>query len=413
MQIYQVGGAVRDKILGKAIQDTDHVVIGSSETEMIALGYQKVGKHFPVFLHPQTHEEYALARKEIKTAHGHKGFQFIFTPDITLEEDSLRRDFTCNAIYYNPETNEYFDFHKGMADIEKRILRHISSHFSEDPLRVLRMCRFVAQLDFTVAPETMSLCKQMVSSGELSYLSPERIWQEIMKATKTEYFDKFILTAKESGALAYILPEVSELWQIPERQDYHPERNTGNHVILCLQSAHSNDSLLNFAILLHDIGKIKTDKTQWPSHHHHDELGVEVIKEICHRLHIPNRYRDFAVFCARNHMVSHQSLSANRYRLAQIATELADKFTAKDMERLLLLMRADLCGRQLTQVKLDNFNIIAEALRQLYHTAKKIKLSSLPEFPKMLAKLQAHEITSEEMYAYRVKTILNKTKLSV
>ena len=179
MHFYQVGGAVRDMLLHKSCQDRDFVVTGGTEKAMLALGFKKVGKSFPVFLHPETGEEYALARREVKTGLGHCDFKFEFTPDITLEEDSLRRDFTCNALYRNPDTGEILDFHQGRDDIKKRVLRHISEHFAEDPLRVLRMCRFAAQLEFAVAPETMALCRRMVEEGALAHLSRQRIWQEM------------------------------------------------------------------------------------------------------------------------------------------------------------------------------------------------------------------------------------------
>ena len=308
MRFYQVGGAVRDRVLKRRSQDRDFVVLGGSEAEMLALGFKKVGKSFPVFLHPKTGEEYALARKEIKIGKKHQDFKFEFTPDITLEEDSLRRDFTCNALYFDEEKNEILDFHNGIEDINKRILRHISAHFCEDPLRILRMCRFAAQLDFTVAPETMDLCRQMVKNGELKNLSNQRIWNEIEKALHCKHFDKFILTARECGALQEIFPEIEKLWSVPERLDYHPEGNSGQHTLLSIQAASSDDSFVNFGTFLHDVGKGETNPQKWPSHKGHDVLGDKLIEIMSKRMHFPTSYTKFACFCALNHMVSHNPL---------------------------------------------------------------------------------------------------------
>lgn len=255
MHFYQVGGAVRDMLLHKSCQDRDFVVTGGTEKEMLALGFKKVGKSFPVFLHPETGEEYALARREVKSGLGHCDFKFEFTPDITLEEDSLRRDFTCNALYRNPDTGEILDFHQGRDDIKKRVLRHISEHFAEDPLRVLRMCRFAAQLEFAVAPETMALCRRMVEEGALAHLSRQRIWQEMEKALGCRGFYLFVRTARECGALSVLLPEIGELWNVPERRDYHPEGNSGEHTVLSLKAADTDDAMVNLAVLLHDVGK--------------------------------------------------------------------------------------------------------------------------------------------------------------
>ena len=240
MRIYQVGGSIRDKLLNKTSQDRDFVVVGATEEEMLYEGYKKVGKSFPVFLHPKTQEEYALARKEIKTGPTHKDFKFEFTPDITLEEDSIRRDFTCNAIYQDVQTGEIIDYHNGIKDIENRVLRHVSEHFSEDPLRVLRMCRFAAQLGFDVAPETMKLCQDMVKNGDMKHLSKERIWQEFEKALSYPTCYKFVEKARECGALKELLPELEYLWEVPERKDYHPEGNSGEHTMLALKKAQSS-----------------------------------------------------------------------------------------------------------------------------------------------------------------------------
>ena len=220
MKIYQVGGSVRDRLRGRQPQDYDYVVTGASPEEMLARGFVRVGKDFPVFLHPESKEEYALARKEIKTGCGHADFSFIFNPSVTLEEDLERRDFTCNAIAFDPQTDEYFDPFNGRKDIENRVLRHINTeHFQEDPLRVLRLCRFAAQLNFTPAPETLELVARMTAEGQLVHLSAERIWKELEKALRFPDFPRFVQTARTCGALEAVLPEVNRLWNTPERTD--------------------------------------------------------------------------------------------------------------------------------------------------------------------------------------------------
>lgn len=382
MRIYQVGGAVRDALLQRPCQDKDFVVVGAREEEMLSLGYTKVGKSFPVFLHPETKEEYALARKEIKVGKGHRDFEFIFTPDITLEEDASRRDFTCNAIYQDVNTGELIDFYNGRKDIKDHILRHVSEHFVEDPLRVLRMCRFAARLGFAVAPETMALCRQMVAAGALSHLSPIRIWQEIEKALCCPDFYRFIETARACGALAKLLPEVEELWRVPERTDYHPEGNSGEHTLLALKAAKTAEGMVNLSVLFHDIGKIKTDKNFWPSHRHHPELGVDIIKNICRRLQIPRAYCDFAMFAAANHMVYHAPLSTTAPQLADIAIALTRQKRENWHHLFISVMRADMLGRAKADFsrEQDAFSSFCAYLEKLVRTASQKKVSDMPEF---------------------------------
>lgn len=382
MRIYQVGGAVRDALLQRPCQDKDFVVVGAREEEMLALGYTKIGKSFPVFLHPETKEEYALARKEIKVGKGHRDFEFIFTPDITLEEDAARRDFTCNAIYQDVNTGELIDFHNGKKDIRNHILRHVSEHFVEDPLRVLRMCRFAAQLGFAVAPETMTLCQQMVAADALSHLSPIRIWQEIEKALHCPDFYRFIETARACGALAKLLPEVEELWSVPERTDYHPEGNSGAHTLLALKAAQTTEAIVNFSVLFHDIGKIKTDKNFWPSHHYHAQFGGAIIKDICRRLQIPRAYCDFAVFAAANHMVYHAPLSTTAPQLAVIAVELMHKKQENWYRHFVSVMRADMLGRDKPDFSREQnaFASFCAYLEKLVLTVSQKKISDMPEF---------------------------------
>ena len=412
MRFYQVGGAVRDKVLKRQSQDKDYVVLGGTEAEMQALGFKKVGKSFPVFLHPQTGEEYALARKEIKTGKRHQDFKFEFTPDITLQEDSLRRDFTCNALYFDEEKDEIIDYHNGIEDINKRVLRHISAHFCEDPLRILRMCRFAAQLDFSVAPETMELCREMVKNGELKNLSNQRIWNEIEKALHSQSFDKFITTARECGALKAILPEIDKLWQVPERLDYHPEGNSGQHTLLSVRAAGTKDAFVNFGTLLHDVGKGETDPQKWPSHKGHDVLGDKIIVTIAQRLHFPTSYTKFARFCALNHMVSHNPLAKVKKQLMQIAIGLHNFPQKTYLQRFIEVMSADIHGRdnKISEEDENNFEAISGELRDLYDKVSSIRLSNLPEFRKLLESLKNKEINKDEFQNQKTNLMLREIK---
>ena len=410
MQIYLVGGAVRDEILNKPVHDKDYVVIDSSETEMLSQGYKRVGKNFPVFLHPQTGEEYALARKENKIGDKHCDFAFIATPDITLEEDAHRRDFTCNALYKDLKTGEIIDYHNGRIDIKNRILRHVSEQFSEDPLRVLRMCRFAAQLDFTVAPETMKLCQQMVKDGALRCLSADRIWQEFVKALASKTFYRFIETARECGVLKDILPEVEQLFVIPEREDYHPEKNSGEHTLLTLKAASSEDAFINYAALMHDIGKIKTDSACWPSHRGHDKLGVDVIKTIGKRLRVPKIYTDFASFVALHHMVYHQKVKNARYKIANIAVNLSYDKQKDYLPKFIAVLRADMYGRAkpVTALEQTCFAEFEHYLMQLHRAAKNKRPSELPEFIELINGIKAGTISPIKLNEKYIEMLLTE-----
>ncbi len=410
MRIYQVGGSVRDKLLNRPCQDKDYVVVGTTEAEMLAQGFKKVGKSFPVFLHPETKEEYALARKEIKIGKRHQDFRFEFTPNITLEEDALRRDFTCNALYLDEEKNKIIDYHNGIADINNHILRHVSEHFIEDPLRILRMCRFAAQLDFSIAPETMVLCKKMVQRGDLKYLSSERIWNELEKALHCKSFDKFILTARECGALKEILPEVEQLWKIPERTDYHPEGNSGDHTLLAIQYIATDDSYINFATLLHDIGKTATNSALWPSHKGHDIIGEKIITSISQRMSIPTSYIKFAKFCALNHMLSHQKQETIEKKLIDIAIKIHSYKQENYLERFISVMRADIHGRArvISKEEEKNFGAIINKLRKICKKVSEIKLNLYPEFKEILQKYKKNIINSQEFDNEKRRIIISK-----
>ncbi len=413
MQIYLVGGAVRNSILGIPVKDRDFVITGATEKEMTSLGYKRVGKSFPVFLHPDTKEEYALARKEIKKGPKHGDFQFIFTPDISLEEDVMRRDFTCNALYQDLITGEIIDFCNGRQDIKNKVLRHVSDHFAEDPLRVLRMCRFASQLDFSVAPETMELCQKMVNEGQLKNLSPERIWQELEKALSSKSFYRFIQTAKQCGALSEILPEVDELYQVPERTDYHPEGNSGDHTLLTIKAANSTDAMVNFAAMLHDIGKIRTDKSCWPSHHGHEKLGIDIIKTIGKRLRIPKPYVDFATFVSQYHMIYHQKISSQQFEMADIAIKLSHKRNKKYCHRFLAVLKADMCGRdrKVPDNEQKEFNQFESYMQILENAAAHKKISQLKNFDNLIQKVKDGIIPPSVLNDTYIKEILRENPL--
>lgn len=303
MKTYIVGGAVRDELLGLPVQDHDHVVVGATPEEMVRRGFTPVGKDFPVFLHPKTHEEYALARTERKTAPGYKGFVFHADTDVTLDQDLIRRDLTINAIA-KAEDGTLIDPFGGQRDIQNRIFRHVSSAFAEDPVRILRVARFAARFtDFTVAPETVALMQQMVREGEVDALVPERVWQELsrglMEAKPSRMFD----VLRDCGALARIMPELDVLWGVPQPEKYHPEIDTGVHVMMVIDYAAQQGYNLpvRCAALMHDLGKGATPPSEWPRHHGHEGRSVALVEQVCKRLKIPNDCRDLARMTAREH----------------------------------------------------------------------------------------------------------------
>ncbi|MYM40600.1 multifunctional CCA addition/repair protein [Duganella qianjiadongensis] len=303
MQIYVVGGAVRDRLLGLAVQDHDHVVVGATPEDMLALGFRPVGKDFPVFLHPKTQEEYALARTERKTAPGYRGFVFHTSPEVTLEQDLIRRDLTINAIAC-AEDGTLTDPYGGVRDLEQRIFRHVSPAFEEDPVRILRVARFAARFaDFSIAPETMALMQQMVAKGEVDALVPERVWQELSRGLMEARPSRMLEVLRACGALARIVPELDALWGVPQPEKWHPEIDTGTHVLQVLDCAAQLGMELpvRVACLLHDLGKGVTPAANWPAHHGHEELGVPLVEAVCQRLRVPTECRDLAVMTAREH----------------------------------------------------------------------------------------------------------------
>jgi tRNA nucleotidyltransferase (CCA-adding enzyme) len=312
-KIYCVGGAVRDRLLGLAVQDHDWVVVGSTPEEMIAQGFQPVGKDFPVFLHPQTHEEYALARTERKIARGYQGFAVYAAPDVTLEQDLARRDFTINAIAQEVDDKsgggKLIDPHNGVADLRAGILRHVSAAFSEDPVRILRAARFAARFGFTIAPETLALMRDMVNNGEADALVAERVWQELARGLMEKKPSRFFETLRSCGALAKIIPEVEALFGVPQPEIHHPEIDCGTHTMLVVDDAARHDYPLEvrFAALTHDLGKATTPKDVLPRHIGHELRSVELLQAMCERLRVPGECRDLGLLSARYHGDIHRA----------------------------------------------------------------------------------------------------------
>ena len=306
--LYCVGGAVRDRLLGLPVQDRDWVVVGSTPEAMVTQGYQPVGRDFPVFLHPKTHEEYALARTERKTARGYKGFAVYAAPDVTLEQDLLRRDFTVNAMAETAD-GTIIDPYGGQIDLAAGILRHVSDAFAEDPVRILRGARFAARFGFRFAPETQALMREMVENGEVDALVPERVWQELARGLMSEHPSRFITTLRDCGALQKILPEVNALFGVPQPPQYHPEIDCGIHTLLVLDAAARLGFPLEvrYAALTHDLGKGTTPKDILPRHIGHEERSVHLLQHISERLRVPADCRDLAHLVARHHSDIHRA----------------------------------------------------------------------------------------------------------
>lgn len=393
MKIYLVGGAVRDKLLNRPIHDKDYVVVGSTPEEMLSLGYKQVGNEFPVFLHPETGEEYALARKEISTGDGYGDFKFIFTPNITLKEDLERRDFTINALAQDIETGEIIDYSHGLQSLENKKIAHVNfMHFKEDPLRVLRACRFICQLKrFTLAQSTEGLCREMVEDKMLDALTPERVWKEVEKALRTPYFYKFIEKLDDINALYKIFPEVYALKGVPENPKYHPEANTYKHLILVLKQVQKfakrldeeQLGLLNFALLCHDLGKQLSLRSSWPAHHGHESLASDYIVGMSGRLKIPNNYVRFAKLFAENHMRFYEYIkqqTKTHYDFLYNTT----KFKSENEWKLNLMIIAhtcDLYGRQgeISQDRKDRCYDTYKLIMQEFNILKDKTLKDLPE----------------------------------
>lgn len=349
MQIFLVGGAVRDELLGFPFNEKDWVVVGSNTTTMLSKGFTSVGKDFPVFLHPKTKDEYALARLERKSGPGYKGFDIVAEENVTLEQDLERRDLTINAIAKD-EKGHYFDPYGGINDLNQRVLRHVSNAFCEDPVRILRIARFAARyhfLGFKIAEETMTLMKAMVRDGEVDHLVAERVWQEFSKALKEKDPHIFIEALKKCGALKVILPELDQLFGVPQPEKHHPEIDCGIHSLMCLQQATdlSNKQEVRFATLMHDLGKGLTPKEQWPQHINHEKRGLKSLKNVCIRLSVPNSFRDLAILVMEFHTHCHRAFELNEKTLLKVLERL-DVFRKQErFKAFLTCCKADARGR--------------------------------------------------------------------
>ncbi len=341
MKTYLVGGSVRDEILGLPVTDHDYVVVGSSPDEMMQLGYRPVGKDFPVFLHPQSQEQYALARTERKISRGYKGFEVYASPEVTLQEDLARRDLTINSIAKDQDGN-IIDPFNGVADLEAGLLRHVSPAFTEDPVRVLRTARFSARFGFRVAPETLALMNEMVHNGEVDALVPERLWQEFARGLMEHKPSRMFYALRECSALTRIMPEVDALFGVPQPAQYHPEIDTGVHLMMVIDfAALRNYSLpVRFASLTHDLGKATTSPEEWPRHIGHEARSVELLRGLCKRIRVPNDVRDLALLVARYHGDVHRAMEL---RPATIAGMLQAADAYRKPERFEEFLQACVC----------------------------------------------------------------------
>lgn len=347
MDIYLVGGAVRDKLMGITVKDRDWVVVGATPEDMTARGFKIVGADFPVFLHPETKEEYALARTERKSGRGYKGFTVYAGPDVSLEQDLARRDLTINAMAEDAR-GRLFDPYNGTADLKRGILRHVSPAFAEDPLRVLRVARFAARFGFPVAHETQELMRTLVEAGEMETLIAERVWAELERALGEKQPVRFFEVLRECGALQHLLPELDALFGVPQPPEHHPEIDTGVHVFMVLAQATrlSADTRVRFAALLHDLGKGSTPPSQWPKHQGHEQRSVTLVRAVCERFRVPNEYRDQAILAARYHTHCHRAAELRDDTLLE-TLEALDAFRRPErVESFVLACEADARGRR-------------------------------------------------------------------
>lgn len=378
MKTYLVGGAVRDRLLGLPVTEHDYVVVGATPAEMTALGYKPVGKDFPVFLHPDTKDEYALARTERKTARGYHGFEFHTAPDVTLEDDLRRRDLTINAMAEDEQGNLVDPYH-GQRDLTARLLRHVSPAFAEDPVRVLRVARFAARfapLGFKLADETLALMRELSESGEVDALVAERVWQETVKALQTRTPSVYFLTLRECGALKRIFPELDRLFGVPQPEKWHPEIDTGVHVMMVLdQAARLSDDLgVRFAALTHDLGKGTTPADILPHHYGHEERSVKLVEALSERIRVPRELRELAVIVARHHGLVHKVEELRPDTILKLL-ESVDAFRRPErFELFLLACEADHRGRTGLE---DTPFPQADYLRKAFAAANAVSVQSL------------------------------------
>lgn len=372
LKIYLVGGAVRDQLLGIEVKDKDFLVVGSTPDEMLAKGFNEVGKDFPVFLHPKTGDEYALARTERKSGKGYKGFSVDFSSEITIEQDLIRRDLTINAIAQT-ESGEIIDPFNGQQDLRNKVLRHVSPAFAEDPLRVLRVARFAARfhhLGFTIAPETM-LLMQDLSRNEISELTAERVWQETQRALTTDAPWIYFEALRECGALKVLIPELDKLWGIPNPEQWHPEIDTGLHTMMVLEQAtkKTKNPVIRFAALFHDLGKGETPKEEWPHHKGHEGAGVKVIQKACRRLKSPKEYQELAVQVSRYHLHCHKMFELRPNTILKVLKGLKAYRNPDFLKQFITACEADFNGRLYNE---DKHYPQGDLLWQCYEASKDI-----------------------------------------
>lgn len=346
VKIYLVGGAVRDRLLNKESSDKDWVVVGATPEMMVEEGYEPVGKDFPVFINKQTGEEYALARTERKTAKGYQGFAFNASQEITLEQDLERRDLTINAMAQDAEGN-LIDFHNGQADLAAGLIRHVSDAFLEDPVRILRAARFAARFGFSIAPETLKLMQEMVANGEVDSLVPERVWAEMHKALLTDSPQIFFQVLRDCGALVRVLPEIDDLFGIPQTAKYHPEIDTGIHTLMVVEQAAklSKDPLVRFASLVHDLGKAATPEDLLPSHRGHEQGGLPIIRDLCERLRIPKKFQSLALAVAEYHLHMHKMFELKAQTVLKMLEKTRSLMDDERAQQVAICCVADAKGR--------------------------------------------------------------------
>lgn len=411
MKIYLVGGAVRDELLGLPVSDRDYVVVGSTPEAMLAQGYQQVGKDFPVFLHPKTHEEYALARTERKTGSGYTGFSCYAAPDVTIEDDLLRRDLTINAIAKDQQ-GQLTDPYHGVDDLNARILRHVSDAFAEDPLRILRVARFAARFaaqGFQIAPETLSLMQSMTASGELNHLTAERVWAETEKALQSTSPHVYFEVLRQCGALALLFPEINNLFGVPAPEKWHPEIDTGVHTMMALQMAAqlSTDVDIRFAVLCHDVGKALTPKEVWPSHPNHGEMGIGLIENLCDRFKIPNSTRELARLAARFHDQIHVINRLSATEIIQLFDGLDSWRKPERIEQLSVISEADARGRMgLEQQPYPQGEFLREAFKEAQAVSVKPIIEQGFQGPQIREQLTYQRIEKIEQWR-QLQTLLS------
>lgn len=380
MEIFLVGGAVRDQLLKLDVTDNDYVVVGATPEDMKQQGFKEVGKDFPVFLHPRTGEEYALARTERKSGHGYKGFEVDFSKTITLEQDLERRDLTVNAMA-QAQDGSIIDPFNGQADIKNKLLRHVSPAFAEDPLRVLRVARFAARfahLGFTIAPETLALMTELVNQGELEFLTAERVWQETKKALSTQSPQVYFEVLRSCGGLEVLFPEINVLWGIPNPEKWHPEIDTGVHTMMVLEQAarKTDDVCVRFAAVLHDLGKGTTKQEYWPQHRGHEEAGVPLIKALCRRIKAPKDYETLAVLVSRFHLHCHKMFELRPKTIHKVLKAIGAYKKESILEQFIVACEADFNGRLGLE---DKPYKQGDLLRECYKASHKVGAQPLIE----------------------------------